>query len=143
MSEFASALNRLQLDVADWSRKNFGTQQPYRPLLGVIEEIGELAHAQLKKEQGIRMNEDHDAKARDAVGDIMIYLMNYCSERGFFIGECLDDAWREVSQRDWKKNPIQGIVKEKLSCLIHGETMTDEGICPYCYETDQNKKTLE
>ena len=49
-------------------------------LLGICEEAGELCHAQLKKEQGIRGTiEQHDAAMKDAVGDIMIYAINYLS----------------------------------------------------------------
>lgn len=62
----------------EWVRHNFPDapkHQPAHGTFGVMEEIGELAHAHLKEAQQIRMNEDHVAKAQDAIGDTMIYLM--------------------------------------------------------------------
>lgn len=72
--------------------------------MGVAEEVGELSHAHLKQHQGIRLEEDHEAKARDAVGDILIYLADYCNAREFSLQDCLDKAWDEVKQRDWQKH---------------------------------------
>ncbi len=52
-------------------------------LLGIFEEAGELCHAQLKSEQNIRGDLDlHDREMADAIGDLMIYSMNYLSGRG-------------------------------------------------------------
>lgn len=61
-----------------WVAHNFPaavSHQPQHGVFGVMEEVGELAHAHLKQAQGIRMNEDHDAKAKDAIGDVTIYLL--------------------------------------------------------------------
>ena len=70
----------LQESLYDWQKYNFGDQDNDRILLGICEEIGELCHAQLKGEQGIRGTaEEHNAAMKDAVGDIMIYLLNYLS----------------------------------------------------------------
>lgn len=45
-------------------------------VLGCVEELGELAHAHLKKSQSIRGTaEEHDANAKDAIGDLSVYLM--------------------------------------------------------------------
>jgi hypothetical protein len=33
--------------IAPGSTRNFPSQVPYQPLLGIMEEVGELAHAQL------------------------------------------------------------------------------------------------
>jgi NTP pyrophosphatase (non-canonical NTP hydrolase) len=49
-------------------------------ILGLIEENGELAHAHLKAKQGIRGTpEEHEAAMRDAIGDIVIYLLGVMS----------------------------------------------------------------
>lgn len=73
-------LQEIQKEHREWSLKNFGEHPTWHPLLGIQEEIGELAHAYLKREQGIRgTREEHDAAIKDAVGDVMIYLMGYCS----------------------------------------------------------------
>ena len=70
--------------------------------------MGELAHAHLKEEQGIRTGENHIALAKDSIGDIIIFLADYCSARGFDLQEIIEETWAEVKQRDWKKDPIKG-----------------------------------
>lgn len=81
----------------------------YRPLLGVVEEVGELCHAHLKNEQGIRGTpEEWEAKKKDAIGDILIYLLDYATREGVDVEECLETAWAEVSARDWVRFPKNG-----------------------------------
>ena len=70
---------QLQEEHKVWAEKNFGKQDVEDYCLGMIEEVGELAHAVLKRKQGIRCTEDHDAMIRDAVGDISIYLVGFCN----------------------------------------------------------------
>lgn len=57
-------LLEFQKEQMKWRQKNFGDTygSGYRPLLGIVEEVGELSHAHLKKEQGIRTNENHDTE---------------------------------------------------------------------------------
>jgi NTP pyrophosphatase (non-canonical NTP hydrolase) len=77
-------LEKFQGEVSEWTRRNFGDQPAYRPLLGAVEEIGELAHAHLKEEQKIRGTaEELQALAKDAVGDVIVYLADYCGRRGW------------------------------------------------------------
>lgn len=40
-------LETLQAEQAEWSARNFGPHEAWQPLLGMIEEVGELAHAHL------------------------------------------------------------------------------------------------
>ena len=94
-------LEVLQDEQYEWSRRNFGPQDAVLPLLGVAEEVGELCHAVLKQRQGIRVNEDHLAMEKDAIGDIVIYLMDYCNRRGYNLLELVNAAWDIVSARDW------------------------------------------
>lgn len=101
-------LGMLQKLQAEWSLKNFGEQPPHRPLLGATEELGELCHAHLKMEQGIRGNEDHEANIKDAVADVIIYLSDYCTKMGINLHDSVFDTWAEVSKRDWKADPEKG-----------------------------------
>ena len=98
-------LRELQKEQTIWVRRNFPGRKNYHPLLGVVEELGELAHAHLKTEQSIRMGEDHRAKTEDAVGDLVIYLADYCSANDLDFQECVQKTWEEVKKRDWINNP--------------------------------------
>ena len=62
---------------------------------------------------GIRTNEDHTAKKKDAIGDIVIFLADYCSSEGFDFEDIVLTVWKEVKQRDWKKNPEKGVKDER------------------------------
>jgi NTP pyrophosphatase (non-canonical NTP hydrolase) len=102
-------LKQLQEEQKPWVKHNFPERLDYHPFLGLMEEVGELAHSHLKLLQGIRVNEDHHAKAKDAVGDIVIFLADYCSARGYDLQECVEKTWAEVKQRDWKTNKVNGL----------------------------------
>lgn len=104
-------LTNWQIDVFAWEQKNFGEQPEYRRVYGVMEELGELCHARLKAEQGIRLDEDHAAKAKDAVGDMLVFLANLCSLNGWSLEDVITTTWAEVSQRDWTKNKNTGVAE--------------------------------
>lgn len=78
----------LQAEVGEWSRRNFPNNTPNDPFEGLVEEVGELAHARLKARQGIRgTKEEHEAAEKDAVGDIVIYLADYCERNKLSLSE--------------------------------------------------------
>lgn len=102
-------LRQLQYEQRAWQQHNFPNRMNYYPLLGAMEELGELAHAHLKREQGIRGDaEMHTAKALDAVADIVIFLADYCSANGIDFQEALNVTWEMVSKRDWQADPVSG-----------------------------------
>lgn len=102
-------LKKLQREVSRWANHNFPEAKPHQPLLGLSEEVGELSHAHLKMEQGIRGSvEGHIIAKCDAVGDVMIFLAHYCSLNGISLDAAVEDAWAEVSKRDWRKDPENG-----------------------------------
>src|SRR5690606_750626 len=109
-----AALDEVQGLHRRWLDHNFpgqtGTEWPggrgWEPLLGVVEEVGELAHAHLKAAQGIRgTREELLAEATDAVGDVVIYLLSYCNATGLNLGACVDAALETVLARDWAADP--------------------------------------
>lgn len=103
-------LTDLQERHQHWLKHNFPDQTPHQALLGVVEEVGELSHAHLKAEQGIRVRADEArAKIADAIGDIVIYLASYCNTNGYDLEGCVAMAWSEVSARDWKKHSQNGV----------------------------------
>ena len=100
---------RLQDEQSEWSNYNFGYQPPHRGLLGIVEEVGELSHAHLKAEQGIRGTPEELAAERDdAIGDIVIYLAEYCNRNCVNFQKAVEDAWNHTKQRDWKRYPRNG-----------------------------------
>jgi NTP pyrophosphatase (non-canonical NTP hydrolase) len=106
-------LRFLQQESQKWRQHSFPPEHRTAVLqaLGICEESGELAHAVLKREQGIRGDdEQHSRDERDAVGDIVVYLAGFCSSRGYDLEACVKSAWRGVAQRDWTKNKIDGVV---------------------------------
>ena len=99
--------NEIQTLTVEWNKKNFGEHHGsgYRNLLGVAEEVGELCHAQLKGEQGIRHTPEEILKMKkDAVGDIVIFLCSYCDSQNISLEECVETAWQEIKDRDWKRD---------------------------------------
>lgn len=75
----------------EWVAKNFPPYEGEIPgndsILGCIEELGELAHAHLKSKQGIRgSTEAHDAAAKDAIGDVIVYLLGVISAHDVQVG---------------------------------------------------------
>lgn len=103
-------LRELQSQISRWSQYNFPNNKPHMPLLGVAEEVGELCHAHLKLEQGIRGTpEALRDKAADAVGDILIYLADYCSRNSIDMDAALELALHEVLSRDWVRFPGNGV----------------------------------
>jgi NTP pyrophosphatase (non-canonical NTP hydrolase) len=102
-------LQKLQLQLHTWRMRNFPGVSARDQLLGAVEEIGELAHADLKGRQSIRGSvEEHEEEAKDAVADTIIYLMGYCSVRGWDLSSILEETATEVMKRDWIKYPTDG-----------------------------------
>lgn len=93
-----------------WAEKNFGTNRPYQdPLMGLVEEVGELHHALLKQRQGIRGEYlKHLLEVCDAVGDITLYLMDFCNVYGIDYEVAVRTTWEKVKGRDWKAYPQTG-----------------------------------
>lgn len=100
-------LDRIQEEHRIWTDYNFPDAPDYHSLIGAFEEMGELAHAWLKREQHIRGHE-HDAEARDAIGDIIIYLLHFCTSNGWKMSEIIQETWDQVQKRDWIANPEDG-----------------------------------
>lgn len=95
-------LSEVQTELLPWQQHNFPDSEPWEPLVGIAEEVGELSHSFLKRHQNIRMNEDHNAKIEDALGDILIYVCDFANRQGVDLDKVLAETWAAVSQRDWR-----------------------------------------
>ena len=104
-----ASLRSMQEAVRRWNVHNFPLKEAHQPLLGIMEEGGELAHAHLKAEQNIRGTpEEHYAAKVDAIGDLMIYVLDYCNQCGIDAEQALQTAWNEIKDRDWIAYPRTG-----------------------------------
>lgn len=95
-------IKQIQRDHAVWLAENFPNYEAWECVVGAQEELGELAAAFLKAHQCI--NKKDPAAERDAVGDIIIFLMGFCTARGYAIEDCIREAWSVVRTRN-KRNP--------------------------------------
>lgn len=84
---------------------------------GIMEELGELSHVDLKEEQCIREYTreafiDDPNRAQhdriDAIGDVLVYMINYCNIYGISLEAAIDDVGKKVLKRDWTKDSTAG-----------------------------------
>lgn len=73
----------MQAQVGDWGQRNFGDQPLAHPLLGIIEELGEVV------EDACTGNGED---AAEEIGDVVIYVMHYCHLRGWSFTEIWDGS---------------------------------------------------
>lgn len=105
-------LRELQQQSKVWTSHNFPNAQWFEPALGISEEVGELHHALLKMHQGIRgTKESHTAATKDALGDMLIYMVDLANKLDIDLQECMEETWSTVQQRDWIKNPTNGVTR--------------------------------
>lgn len=103
-------IEKLQKECKVWHEHNFPRSDATSQLLGICEEAGELCHAHLKQQQGIRKM-DYTHAQMDAIGDMVIFALNYCNKKGYSFMECVDMAWEEASKRDWIEYPKNGMTE--------------------------------
>lgn len=111
-----SNLKSLQHQVYKWSTYNFPNNEPIDPMIGMVEEIGELAHALLKFKQKIREGYNPQMakyELEDAVHDIIIYAADFCARNGINLGSVYG-TWAEVRKRDWRSYPKTGFPEHKV-----------------------------
>lgn len=95
-----------ELDVIRWAeaRKIIPNATPASQLLKAVSEIGELCDAEGKQ--------DIDAM-QDAVGDVLVCLINYCALRHMNMTRCLALAYEQIKDRKGILMPDGTFVKEQ------------------------------
>ena len=92
-------LETFQQEQKEWAARNFPEVEAYQSLLGIFEEIGELSHAHLKEEQEIRGSKDeHRAAKKDAIGDAIVYMAQYCTAHGWSLAEIIYETWQKTKR---------------------------------------------
>jgi NTP pyrophosphatase (non-canonical NTP hydrolase) len=106
-------LHRIQREHEAWQRYNFGGNATgENSFLGMVEELGEMAHAMLKHKQGIRGKGDPDEAIElviDAHCDLIIFSLGVANDLGYDLETRLDRVWEKVKRRDWVRFPLNGL----------------------------------
>ncbi len=98
------ALDILQDRFAEWGRQNFGPMPDTFHIAKLTEEVGEAAHAVVRlylQEQGKRINPKSEENLKDALGDIVVILMNLANNHGWSLSEIFEEVADEVLARDY------------------------------------------
>ena len=82
----------VEIKIIQWSeaRKIIPNSTPETQLLKAMSEIGELADATIKN--------DREA-IEDAVGDVMVCLINYCALQDLNLVDCMEVAYDQIKNR--------------------------------------------
>jgi len=94
----------VEMQVIRWAedRKIIPNGKPHGQLLKAFSEMGELADAEGK---------GNLPAIKDAVGDVLVCLINYCALRDIDIVECLAGAYDEIKDRKGTLMPDGTFVK--------------------------------
>lgn len=95
----------VELEVIRWAeaRGIIPNATPASQLLKAMSEFGELADAEGKR----------DLEAiKDAVGDVMVCLINYCALKDIDLVHCLNGAFEQIKHRKGRLMPDGTFVKE-------------------------------
>lgn len=95
----------LESEVIRWAeaRRIIPNSTPTAQLLKAVSEMGELADATTKGNR-----ED----AMDAVGDVLVCIINYCALQDFNLVDCLEIAYNQIKDRKGTLLPSGVFVKE-------------------------------
>ena len=82
----------IEMNVVRWAeaRKIIPNSTPSTQLLKAVSELGELADATIKN--------DKDGIV-DAVGDVVVCLINYCALQDINLVDCLEIAYDQIKNR--------------------------------------------
>lgn len=99
------SFDAIQINVIRWAeaRRIIPNGKPVSQLLKAVSEMGELCDAEGKR--------DLDA-IKDAVGDVMVCLINYCALKDIDLVECLAGAYEQIKDRKGTLMPDGTFVKE-------------------------------
>lgn len=95
----------VEIKIIQWAeqRKIIPNSTPEVQLLKAMSEMGELADATIKK--------DKEAIV-DAVGDVMVCLVNYCALQDLNLVDCMEVAYDQIKNRRGTLLPNGLFIKE-------------------------------
>ena len=94
-----------EMKILQWAeaRRIIPNSTPETQLLKAMSEMGELADATIK---GDRLD------VMDAVGDVMVCLINYCALQDINLVDCMELAYDQIKDRKGTLLPNGVFVKE-------------------------------
>ena len=97
----------IEIKIIQWSeqRRIIPNSTPEIQLLKAMSEMGELADATIKN--------DREA-IEDAVGDVMVCLVNYCALQDLNLVDCMEVAYDQIKNRKGTLLP-NGLFVKSLS----------------------------
>ena len=97
----------IEMKIIQWSesRKIIPNSNPESQLLKAVSEMGELADVTIKK--------DKEAVI-DAVGDVMVCLINYCALQDIHLVDCMEVAYDQIKNRRGTLLP-NGVFQKELT----------------------------
>jgi len=97
----------VEIRIIQWAeaRKIIPNSTPEVQLLKAISEMGELADATIKNDQEAIV---------DAVGDVMVCLINYCALQNINLVDCMEVAYDQIKNRRGTLLP-NGVFKKDSS----------------------------
>jgi len=95
----------IEIEVIRWSeaRRIIPNSTSTAQLMKAITEVGELVDAEMKNDL---------PEIKDAVGDIMVCLINYCALRDISLVQCLKGAYAEIKDRKGELLPSGVFLKQ-------------------------------
>ena len=95
----------VEINVIRWAeaRKIIPRATASSQLMKAVTEMGELVDAELK---------DNMPEIKDAVGDVMVCLINYCALKDISLVKCLEGAYEEIKDRKGTLMPNGVFVKD-------------------------------
>lgn len=97
--------SEIELKVLRWAeaRRIIPHATPASQLLKAVSEMGELCDAEGKRDR---------AAIEDAVGDVLVCLINYCALRDIDMTNCLASAYEQIKDRKGMLMPDGTFVKD-------------------------------
>jgi len=99
-------LNELETLIVGWAKARgiIPNATPESQVLKAVSEMGELADATAK---------GRDDEMKDAIGDVVVCLINLCALNGWCLADCLGAAWKQIKDRRGTLLPNGCFVKEE------------------------------
>lgn len=106
-------IEEYQKRLKDWQILHFGSSPPEWLTVGMMEELGEMAHTLLKYQQGIREHREKDVEKfkkqlADDFGDVVVYGMQVLTHFGINAEDAMRDTFEHVLKRDWTAHRLEG-----------------------------------